>query len=293
MSEGGGWRARRGLMVGLKMLAVAAVAGSLAACVDEERFDDMAAGTDAAGQSGAAAEQTAGADQAEPEPAMAAEDGDNDPLEGVNRAIFEVNRTIDETLLKPAAIIYRGAVPAWGRERIDNMLSNLGEPVNFANALLQGDFDQAGTTFGRFVLNSTVGFFGMFDVADQGAGLEKRSEDFGQTLAVWGLGEGPYLMLPIFGPSNPRDATGLIVDFFIDPFGYVFDNDVQNLRTGVSAVHTRSKYIEELETVEETSVDFYAALRNLYRQQREADIRNGELPPQTMDIPVIDDEDGE
>jgi phospholipid-binding lipoprotein MlaA len=272
------------------MLAVAM--GALAACVDEERFDDMAADTDAAEQD-TAAEPPAEAAETEPEATDEAAADENDPLEDVNRVIFEVNRTIDETLLKPAAIIYRGVVPDWGRERIDNMLFNLSEPVNFANALLQGDFDQAGTTFGRFVLNSTVGFFGMFDVASEGAGLEKRSEDFGQTLAVWGLGEGPYLMLPVFGPSNPRDATGLIVDFFIDPFGYVFDNDVQNLRTGVRAVHTRSKYIEELETVEETSVDFYAALRNLYRQQREADIRNGELPPETMDIPVYDEEDEE
>lgn len=253
-------RTQHGLMAGLRVLLVAAAAATLAACASTK-------------------------DQTPEEAAEAA--ANNDPLEDVNRVVFEINRTIDETLLKPAAIIYRGVVPEFGRERISNALDNLGEPVTFANDLLQGEFERAGISLARFVLNSTIGFFGLFDVAAEGAGLEKHEEDFGQTLGVWGLGEGPYLMLPILGPSNPRDVVGIVADVFMDPFGYVFDSDVKNARTIVTAVSERSKYIEELESVEKTSVDFYAALRNLYRQKREADIRNG-LLPEAEPIPSIE-----
>ncbi len=257
-------RVRRGLGAGLRTLVVAAAIGSLAACASTK-------------------------DQTPEQAAEAA--AVNDPLEDVNRVVFEINRTIDETLLKPAAIIYRGVVPEFGRERIDNALSNLGEPVTFANDLLQGEFERAGITAARFVMNSTLGFFGMFDVAAEGAGLERHKEDFGQTLGVWGLGQGPYLMLPLLGPSNPRDVVGIVADMFMDPFGYVFDSDVKNARSIMTAVNERSKYIEELDSVEKTSVDFYAALRDLYRQKREADIRNG-LLPEAEPIPSIEiDED--
>ena len=216
----------------------------------------------------------------------------NDRFENLNRAIFEINRTFDEVLLKPMAIMYVGIVPEFGRQRISNAVDNLGEPVTFANDLLQGEFERAGIALGRFLLNSTVGFFGMFDVAAEGAGLEKHKEDFGQTLAVWGMGEGPYLMLPLFGPSNPRDAIGIVADIFLDPFTYVFDSGARNVRFGVTAVSRRADYIEELESVEKTSVDFYAALRNLYRENREKDIRNGALV-ETMEIPSFEEDEAE
>lgn len=258
-------RVQRGLRAGVRVFAIATTVGVLAACASTK-------------------------DQTAEEAAEAAEV--NDPLEDVNRVVFEINRTIDETLLKPAAIIYRGVVPEFGRERIDNALNNLGEPVTFANDLLQGEFERAGISLARFMLNSTVGFFGAFDVAAEGAGLEPHKEDFGQTLGVWGLGQGPYLMLPLFGPSNPRDVVGIVADMFMDPFGYIFDSDVKNVRSILTAVNERSKYMEELESVEKTSVDFYAALRDLYRQKREADIRNG-LLPEAEPIPSIeiDEED--
>ncbi len=254
------WRLRNGLKAGWRAVLVVAVIGTLSACASTK-------------------EQT---------PEEAAEAAEiNDPIEGVNRVVFEINRTFDEVLLKPVAIMYRGIVPEFGRERISNALDNLGEPVTFANDLLQGEFERAGISLARFALNSTLGFFGMFDVAAEGVGLEKHKEDFGQTLAVWGLGEGPYLMLPVFGPSNPRDVVGLVADIFMDPFTYIFDSGTRNVRFLTTAVSERSKYIEELESVEKTSVDFYAALRNLYRENRDASIRNG-LLPEAEPIPSIE-----
>lgn len=206
---------------------------------------------------------------------QALENGDR--FENVNRAMLEFNRTLDETLLKPAAIIYRGIVPEWGRDKIKNFLANLGEPVTFLNDLLQGEPDRAGVALGRFALNSTVGVLGFVDVAKE-AGLERHTEDFGQTLAVWGVDEGPYLVLPLLGPSNPRDAIGLVADIFMDPFTYILAQPQRFQRTALSAVSARAEFLEELESIEKTSVDFYATLRNLYREKRANDIRNGKLP---------------
>lgn len=214
----------------------------------------------------------------------------NDRFENVNRVIFEINRTFDEVLLKPMAIMYVGIVPEFGRQRITNAINNLGSPVIFANDLLQGEFERAGITLARFVLNSTVGFLGMFDVAAEGAGLERHTEDFGQTLAVWGMDEGPYLVLPLFGPSNPRDAIGIVADIFMDPLTYLLDSGGSAARTGITAVSRRAEYLEELETVEKTSVDFYAALRNLYRENRAKEIRNGALVD-TMEIPDVEEDE--
>lgn len=267
------WRARSGVMAAFRVLLLAATVSLLAACASTK---DKAA--DAKAGKGAQTEQAA--------------DNNNDPLEDVNRAVFEVNRTIDETLLKPVAIIYRGVVPEWGRDRISNALNNLGEPVTALNDLLQGEFGRAGVSLGRFVLNSTVGFLGMFDVAAEGAGLDRHTEDFGQTLGVWGLGEGPYLMLPLFGPSNPRDTIGLVADIFTDPFYYLFPTAAKNARTFISIPSRRADHIEDLEAVQKTSVDFYAALRNLYRQKRDADIRNG-LLPEAQPIPSVEIDDNQ
>jgi phospholipid-binding lipoprotein MlaA len=213
------------------------------------------------------------------------EQGVNDPLEGYNRAMFEVNRTLDETLMKPVAIMYRGIVPEWGRDRVNAFLNNLGEPVNMANEALQGEFESAGVSLGRFVMNTLLGFFGTFDVAKE-AGLPYRDEDFGQTLAIWGAGEGPYIVLPLFGPSNPRDAAGLLVDFFIDPWGYFWTPAEKNARFIARAIDTRSHHIEDLDAVEKTSIDFYSEFRDLYRQKRDNDIRNGDLP-ELIPVPSV------
>lgn len=213
----------------------------------------------------------------------------NDPFEDINRITFEINRTLDGVLLGPLAEMYVGVVPRWGRERVTNVLNNLGEPVNFANGLLQWNLERAVTSMLRFAFNSTIGLGGIFDIAD-GIGLSRADEDFGQTLAVWGVAEGPYLVLPLFGPSNPRDAVGMGVDWLMDPFTRALRSHEKYQRMIARGIDVRSRFINELDTLEETSIDFYAAMRELYRQHRAGEVRNGELPP-TLPIPSITLED--
>lgn len=203
----------------------------------------------------------------------------NDPFEVPNRFIFAFNRAVDTVLLRPAAVTYRDWAPAPVKRGTRNVLDNLNEPVTAFNEFFQGQPVRAGTTLVRFLVNSTVGVLGIFDVASS-MGLERTKEDFGQTLGVWGQGYegGPYLMLPLLGPSNPRDAIGLVVDYFWDPFNIAFNKlDVEYLgyvRAGLSAVDGRSRTIEVLDDLERNSLDYYAAIRSAYRQRRAAEIRN-------------------
>ena len=214
----------------------------------------------------------------------------NDPLEDVNRAVFEFNQVIDSIILKPVAELYVFVLPEEARHRIANILKNLGEPLNLVNNLAQGKFERAGSTLTRFSINSTIGVGGIFDVATDW-GYERTPEDFGQTLASWGLGEGPFLMLPLLGPSNPRDAVGFGVELVTDPMGFLLTDEAGLARSITSGVSQRAAYLDELESVERTSVDFYAALRELYRQYRATEIRDG-APPTVMEIPDFDfDED--
>ncbi|HJS33543.1 MAG TPA: VacJ family lipoprotein [Alphaproteobacteria bacterium] len=202
-----------------------------------------------------------------------------DPIEPVNRYIFEVNYFLDEMFIKPSAYIYRAALPDPAQRGVRNALSNLRMPWTAVNDLLQGEFDRAATAGGRFAINSTLGVLGLFDVADD-FGLPNHEEDAGQTFAVWGLPEGPYIVLPIFGPSNVRDAVGLVGDYFGDPVNIVArqypDGDLfligRGLLTGVS---TREQVIEVLDELQRNSVDYYATLRSVYRQRRQNEIRNG------------------
>ena len=207
----------------------------------------------------------------------------NDPLEPINRGIFAFNRTLDGVILKPAAQIYRGVVLSEARTGVHNVLVNWTLPVVALNDILQGNMDRATITVGRFFLNTGFGFLGLFDVATAWGAEPAHDEDFGQTLGAWGFGEGPYLMLPIFGPSNPRDAVGLVVDHFTDPLTYVILNADESLaRGGVTAVDTRSRHLDQLDELEKLSIDYYAALRSLYRQRRDAEIRNGEVAPEYL-----------
>lgn len=206
----------------------------------------------------------------------AAWEAENDPLEPLNREIFEVNRVIDGLLIKPAAMIYRGVVPEPGRTAVRNVLDNLKEPVVLANNLLQGNVDAAGDTLGRFAVNSTVGVLGIMQPAAD-MGLPRRKTDFGTTLHVWGTGEGPYLMLPILGPSNPRDTTGLVVDALMDPFAWIARaNDLEWItwtRFGLDGIDVRARNIDALDEIERSSLDFYAQIRSLSRQRRAEELR--------------------
>jgi phospholipid-binding lipoprotein MlaA len=199
-----------------------------------------------------------------------------DPLEPLNRGIFEFNRIVDGLVLKPASQIYEFTVPEPGRRGVTNFLGNLRAPVVFVNHLLQGEGEQAGITLGRFMINSTMGIFGVFDFASV-VGVEPRKDaDFGQTLGVWGVGGGAYLVLPILGPSTLRDAGGIVVDGFVfDPWPYVSDLEVQLARRGTEAVDTRYRFGPVLDDLEESSLDFYVAVRSAYLQNRASRITRG------------------
>lgn len=202
----------------------------------------------------------------------------NDPLEPMNRAFLDFNMFLDDYFLKPVAFVYKEAVPEDGRRSVRSFLSNLRSPVVLVNNLLQGELDLAGDTIMRFAINSTIGLGGLLDVAHE-LGYRSHEEDFGQTLAVHGASDGPYLMLPIFGPSNPRDAVGLIVDIFLDPFSYIFS--IANVdwasptRFAMGSVDVRTQRYDQINSLRRESLDFYATLRSLYRQRRADEIRNG------------------
>ena len=204
----------------------------------------------------------------------------NDPLEPTNRKIFALNQGLDRFLFKPLAQGY-ALLPDPVRDSIGGMVENVSAPVNLANDLLQGEFSRAGVTLKRFAINSTVGIGGMFDVASR-MGMEgHHSEDFGQTLAVWGSPAGPYVVIPVFGPSSPRAITGKVADSFLDPWSYIFaDEDAKIeywlIRGGIEGIDERARVLNVLDDIEEGSLDFYATVRSLYRQRREAVIENGE-----------------
>lgn len=205
-----------------------------------------------------------------------------DPIEGFNRAMFAFNDKVDAIIFKPIAKVYRFILPEPVRTSIRNFLNNLESPVIFANDLLQGEFKRGGETTTRFLINSTIGLAGLFDVADN-LGIERHEEDFGQTLAVWGVGDGFYLVLPFLGPSSVRDGIGLAVDSAIDPFNYVIgsaavSNGISRGRTIVKGVDTRAENIETLEQIRADSIDFYARIRSMYHQHRQFLIENGDDP---------------
>jgi phospholipid-binding lipoprotein MlaA len=201
----------------------------------------------------------------------------SDPLEGYNRGMFAVNRGIDTVLLRPLAKGYHYITPDPIRARIGNVSDNLYEPVSMINAFLQGDFTQGMTNFWRFLINSTIGLGGMHDVAAT-AGLAPRQEDFGQTLAVWGLGSGPYIVLPLLGPSNLRDTTGRVGDWFLDPVNYALRQDgtdwtLYGVRAG-QALITRERYLDAIDDIYATSLDPYASFKSIYEQRRASEISN-------------------
>jgi phospholipid-binding lipoprotein MlaA len=206
-------------------------------------------------------------------------DEDNDPLETLNRHVFALNQAVDVLVLRPAAVTYRDLVPDQIKLMVNNFLNYLKTPVILANDLLQGNLPRAGETIERFVNNSLT--LGLGDV--MAARIPFHDEDFGQTLAVWGMGEGPYLVLPILGPSNPRDAVGVAVDWFIDPVYWIAENNnwdtFTTARTVARTVTARVDTLKITDDLERTSLDYYAAVRSLYRQRRADEIRNRAVPP--------------
>ena len=200
-----------------------------------------------------------------------------DPLENLNRGTFAFNQTFDKYLLSPVAKSYRYIFPSEIRTGIRNFLSNLSEPWTSINSVLQGDLKNTGNTIARFLINSTIGVLGIFDVASE-IGFEKQKEDFGQTLAVHGIGPGPYLMLPFLGPSTLRDALGKITSLYADPVTLALErNDKDHwiwIGMAIKGVDFREQNLEKIDNLNATSVDFYATLRSLYLERRSSMIRN-------------------
>ena len=213
----------------------------------------------------------------------------NDPGEPTMRAIFAFNQALDKALVKPVAGTYRDITSEKFRAKAHNFLNNLRSPVIFFNDVLQGEFERAITTLLRFLVNTTAGLLGFNDVAAD-LGFEFHDEDFGQTLAIWNMPEGPYLMLPILGPSNPRDAVGRVVDFFIDPLNIWATNNNQDwiipTHTALKVIDFRALHYDTFEDLEKSSLDFYAAIRSLYRQRRTDKINNGKADT-SKSIPTI------
>lgn len=222
-----------------------------------------------------------------------------DPIEPVNRATFGFNQIVNRIIVKPTLNIYRAIVPKPVRRRLFNVAQNITVPVTAANQLLQGRPGAALRSVGRVLINTTVGVGGVFDVATD-SGLPAAQEDFGQTLGVWGVPQGPYIVLPVLGPSSVRDTFGKVVDTVSDPLFWVLRGSnsalIRNANTrralgrtqfGLDGVTQTDAFFDELEELQK-SVDPYTALRESWRQAREADVRNGELPKAKADDPLND-----
>lgn len=216
----------------------------------------------------------------------------SDPYENVNRKIWNFNTKVDKVAIKPAAKIYRTVTPKPLRNGITNALNNLQEPFTVANNLLQGKVGAMFTSASRFVINSTVGIAGFTDPATKW-GLKNQVEDFGQTLAVWGLPEGPYLVLPFLGPSNPRDTVGTAVKFLANPIKFpiiAYVSAYANYgRYAMEAIDLRSRLLDTADKALDTSTDPYATVRSAYHQRREYLIHDGNVPT----VPDKDDIFGE
>ena len=207
----------------------------------------------------------------------------NDPFEDLNRDIFIFNEKLDEKLLKPAALTYRKVTPQFARTGVTNFFNNLEEIDTTINQVLQGEIKYAFNDAGRFVINSTIGLFGLIDVASK-MGLEKHEEDFGQTLGVWGFDSGPYIMIPFLGPSNPRDLLSRPISSFLSGTFAMEDNDVKITLVGIDALETRERLLDA-----ETLIigDKYIFVKDAYIQSREYEINNGS----TEDDEFLDDMD--
>lgn len=215
-----------------------------------------------------------------------------DPMEGYNRAMFAFNDAVDTVILEPIAMGYRFIAPQPVRTGVRNFLRNLKSPMQVVNQTLQGDLSGAGSDVARFALNSTAGILGLIDIGAM-VGLPYEQEDFGQTLGVWGIGHGPYVVLPILGPSSFRDATGLMVDSYADPLRLYLYNTHQEewhyARLGLTTVSTREELLDLLDDLQKNSFDYYAALRSTYIQRREALLNDQD--PELASSPAIPDFD--
>ena len=195
----------------------------------------------------------------------------NDPVENVNRAIFGFNKTVDDYFLAPVARGYRYSVPQWGRDRVSDFFNNLGEPANFVNSILQGDVESTFRSFWRFAINSTFGIVGIHDVA-AGFGLQEKEKGFSQTLALYGVGSGPYVVFPFLGPSTLRDLFSNGADGAADPSNYISNGWVSFAANASEIVSVRERLLDITDEVELSSFDLYSTYKSLYLQRRKSEV---------------------
>ncbi len=198
---------------------------------------------------------------------------EEDPFESVNRAVFRFNDTLDTYTLKPLAKGYQKVTPDFVEQRVTNVFANLGDVINLSNNLLQGKVRDAGVDTSRLLFNTTFGVLGLFDVATE-MGLARNDEDFGQTLGVWGFGSGPYIVLPLLGPSSVRDAVGRVPDAYLQPYPYISPVSARNTLFAAELVDTRAQLLAAERMI---TGDRYVFIRNAYLQNREFRTRDGEV----------------
>lgn len=202
-----------------------------------------------------------------------AQAAEEDPWEGFNRAMFRFNDTLDTYALKPLAQGYQAVTPQFLEDGVHNVFGNLGDVGNLANDLLQGKLRAAGVDTSRLLFNTTIGVLGFFDVATR-MGLQRNDEDFGQTFGAWGLGSGPYVVLPLLGPSTVRDTAGKVPDSLLEPYPYIGDVSARNVVRGVDVIDTRASLLSAEKLI---SGDKYIFIRNAYLQNREFRVKDGEV----------------
>jgi phospholipid-binding lipoprotein MlaA len=222
--------------------------------------------------------------------AQTADPGNNDPYESVNRTMWDVDLALKDYLLSPIALGYRTVTPDFFQSAVNHALRNLDGPRIFVNDLFQGNMERAGQTLTRLTLNTVVGLGGLIDVAaDQG--IPYHDADFGATLGAWGVAPGPYLVLPLLGPSDPRDGIGRGVDAYTDPFNVEMHAHQMDLagyaRFGADVVNSEVQIHDLFEEQRKSSLDFYAAVRSLYQQKRAADVATAKNPdaPSLPNVP--------
>ena len=217
----------------------------------------------------------------------------SDPIEPFNRGVFAVNNVLDIYLIEPVAKMYNAIFPDFVRTSVQSFMRNLKSPLIVANSLLQGDIGNAGTATARFIINTTAGIGGLVDVAST-QGFEYRPEDFGQTLAVWGFGDGFYIVLPVLGPSSLRDTGGLVGDSIADPVRIYAHNDdkmwIYYTRGAVEGLDTRARLVKSVADLRRNSLDYYAAVRSAYTQKRQSMIRNENTDNVSNSVPAYDEQ---
>lgn len=221
---------------------------------------------------------------------VASTDNSNDPIEGFNRAMYAFNETMDTYVLKPVAKAYREVLPSPVRTGVSNFFGNLHDPVIMLNNLLQGKVVNAISDLGRFIVNTIVGIYGLFDVASE-IGLEKHNEDFGQTLGKWGAGEGFYVVLPFLGPSSLRDGTGEVVDWQVYPPNNMEEGSTRDKLYVLEAVNRRAQLLDASDILEQAGgQDPYVFVREAYRQRRKNLVYDGNPPVEKPDSILFEDD---